>query len=180
MVHCRWPVQPGPFGGMEQLEARLANNQEVAGSTPAPATNLGVAPDAWRFHQFPPGTRATPPEVPRVASAKGSRAPGNGGALLPRISQEVRGFFFPSLRGQTPAQKIFVPQPNMSEPVAKTEKKFNFSTCISEPMDLDSRTVGGFRLPQHGKKGDLDELDWICTPSRWDFCGLPGLGRRPC
>ena len=95
MVHCRCPVQPGRFAaGCSSQVAEPAHARKVESSNLSPATNLGVAPDAWRFHQFPPGTRATPPKVPRVASAKGSRAPETEARCCPGSRERSGAFFF--------------------------------------------------------------------------------------
>lgn len=59
--------------GVEQLVARLAHNQEVAGSTPAPATSLRRAP--LRKHEVDAGATCTWRSCPRPAGRTISKQP---------------------------------------------------------------------------------------------------------
>ena len=175
----RCPVQPGRFAaGCSSQVAEPAHNRKVESSNLSPATNLGVAPDAWRFHQFPPGTRATPPKVPRVASAKGSRAPETEARCCPGSRERSGAFFFPRPRGRR--EKIFAPQLPVAEPIAESAEKIYKFHLHARALATTLPIVEEPRLPRHGKKGDHVEPNWICAPSRWDFCGLPGPGRLPC
>lgn len=127
---------------------------------------------------YPPGTRAAPHKVPRVASAKGSRAPETEARCCPGSRERSGAFFFPRPRGR--CEKIFAPQLPVAEPIAESAKKFFKFRLHARALAPTLPIVEEPRLPRHGKKGDHVEPNWIYTPSRWDFCGLPGPGRLPC
>ena len=92
----RCPVQPGRFAaGCSSQVAEPAHARKVESSNLSPATNLGVAPDAWRFHQLSSWHTGRAPQSPPSSFGERRRRVAAPDLARSRAPEEVRGFFFP-------------------------------------------------------------------------------------